>query len=801
MVDETQRELQNKFIDIFDKCDYVHGYIKKSKSIGKLNDKSINANDVYGSSQIGKFFIDNPKDCLAMVIPDSMVVTDLDYPEVAFLNKDEEYEIIKSKYEGLVQYMIDEKKKVVITKTNKGYHIYSKKPDTTNKYTNQKSNSGSLTYSLLDQVDYKFGTEKGSTFVYAPIYTEHSTNAVVQERTIVYIGVDSMEELEHQPIVLQSPKVKVTLKDKILAWRNYVDGGNLSRVNKTMREGSRETTLYEYANRLVDFGLSPDELLECLCFVNWYILGSPLSKDEILNIQSQMIRETDIASSDNKEGNITLELISIAMDNKYGSVPSVKLEKKMIEYLEKVWNDTIILNNEILIKEDNSYNYHDINELKFIITTRVEEATSPGMATKQLVRMIEDAILRRNVITRYEYEKLKTPDNIVVFKNGYFDFDSEMFSSEQRVGEINLKVLNTRYNPNPSSEMTKAVKDYLLGLANGDMNTYKNIRDMLGTILIKKTKDHKSFFILYGSKDGNNGKSTFFDLLHDVIGQSQISTTSIDQMTAKFGLAPLENSILTTCGEIGEEVKSGYEILKAATGGDLLPLEKKGKDQYMGTLTTTLIFASNHKTQFTNAQGDNALNKRVKFVDFHNEFNNTDIDHDFDVRLLKDKAFQEAFLFEMVACSLDLKSRNFNFHPYANQNPGQLMHKIKATTTKRDLVATFVEKELSGSNAEGIKKKAMWAIFRDFAERTPCTAVPTQTELFIELWNEHEIAMAHIDKVQNGVRHRGQYSVRSGTDVPETFVENLQEFQLRQARSMREKVTSSEMTYETEDLL
>lgn len=803
MVEETQRELQNKYIKIFEKSAYVHGYIKKSNSLKKLNNKSINANRVYEPSQIGKFFIDNPNDCLALKVPEDVVITDLDYPEISFLNKDENYKIIKAKYEGVIDFLIAEKKKVIITQTSKGYHIYSKCMNEYNKYTNNASNSGNMSYSLLDQVDYKFGNDKGTTYVYAPLHTDHSMNESVKERRIVYIGIDSLDEMEEHPIVLQSPKAKVTLKDKVMAWRSYVEGGNLNRLNKDMREGSRETTLFEYANRLMDFGFNLSDMAECLVFINEYVLGEGLSDAEVANIFNQMHQQYKLVEGKDEEdddSNLTMALYLIASEKNFGLQASVTLERRLIEYIDTIFEDTIIINQEVLIKEDNSYNYHNLSELKSIITKRIEDVTGPGYAVKQFVNMIYESILRRKVITRYEYEQLKTPDHIVVFKNGFYDLESEMFSSEPRHGEINLKVLSTRYNPEPKGEMKQAVKDYLMGLANNDINTYKNIRDMLGTILFKDTRLHKSFFILYGSKDGNNGKSTFFELLHTILGRSLFSTTSIEQMIAKFGLAPLDNTILTTCGEIGEEVTSGYEILKAVTGGDELPLEKKGLDQYMGKLTTTLIFASNHKTKFTNAQGDNALNKRAKFIDFHNEFSSNNIDHEFDIRLLKDQEFQEAFLYEMIECSTDLKLRNFNFHRYISQRPTEFINKIKANGTKADLVSSFVSTELHGNNGEGVKRSVLWEAFEDYANRTPHTTMPSQKEFFVELFNEHGIEMETFDTSFLKKRVRGKYTTM-GNEIPTTFVNSLSEFRLRQSENMKKTVNNYNTVYSEDDLI
>lgn len=800
MDDVSQRELQNKYIKIFEKSDYVHGYIKKSKSLKKLNDKSINANKIYTSSGISKFFLENPRDCLALKIPADVVITDLDYPEVSFINQDEDFKITKAKYEGVVNFLIENEAKVIITQTSKGYHIYSKKPVSPSKYTNIASNSGSMSYSLLDQVDYKFGTENGTTYVYAPVHTEHSMNPSVMERTVRYVGINSLDEMESQPIVLQSPKSKVTLKDKVMMWRSYVDGGNLKNLNKDMGEGSRETTMFEYANRLMEFGFTSDELAECLVFMNNYVIGKPLSDNEVSNIHTQMLRmytKDSSYDSDDKDDDITMQLFNVLSGTNFDN-SNVNSERLIIKYLDSIYNDTILLNDEVLIREDNSYNYHSMSELESIITNRIEDATSPGYAVSPFVNAISRGIKRRRVITRYEYEQVKTPDNIIVFKNGFFDINSEMFSSEERIGEINLKVLATKYNPNPHAEMTTAVKDYLMSLANNHIGTYKNIRDMLGTILIKDTKLHKSFFILYGSKEGNNGKSTLFELLHDVVGKSLVSTTSMEQMLARFGLAPLDNTILTTCGEIGEEVTHGYEVIKSATGGDELPLEKKGQDQYMGKLTTTLIFASNHRTKFTNAQGDGALNKRAKFIDFANEFSKNDIDHEFDVRLLKDPEFQEAFLFEMIEAMMDLKSRNYNFHPYANQSPTDYINKIKKNSTKADLVASFVEVQLPGNSAFGIKRAVVWKAFEDYVARTPHTQMPTQNEMYLALYNNHGIQFESYDTSIRGKRVKGKYSVR-GDEMPEEFVNTLTEFKVRQQKFIINNSVGN--VYTQEDLI
>jgi len=92
----------------------------------------------------------------------------------------------------------------------------------------------------------------------------------------------------------------------------------------------------------------------------------------------------------------------------------------------------------------------------------------------------------------------------------------------------------------------------------------------------------KRVFCLVGS--GNNGKSTFENVLEKFLGNDNVTATDMNMLSsaslARFEYAKLYKKLLVIIGEIDTSIFEKTSILKRLTGDDLCRCEFKGKDNF-----------------------------------------------------------------------------------------------------------------------------------------------------------------------------------------------------------------------------
>lgn len=97
-------------------------------------------------------------------------------------------------------------------------------------------------------------------------------------------------------------------------------------------------------------------------------------------------------------------------------------------------------------------------------------------------------------------------------------------------------------------------------------------------------------FILYG--DGRNGKSTWLDVLSDLIGETNQSAAPIQLWDRPFTAIQLKGKMANVLGELSQgHAESG--VFKAVVAGDKITGAYKGKDEINFKPTARCIFAAN----------------------------------------------------------------------------------------------------------------------------------------------------------------------------------------------------------------
>lgn len=174
-----------------------------------------------------------------------------------------------------------------------------------------------------------------------------------------------------------------------------------------------------------------------------------------------------------------------------------------------------------------------------------------------------------------------------VLKNGEFiDIDYHDFT---------YYYVDIDYNPN--AEKVQIVEDYLNLLTDNDEDYKTLLLEVLAHCFITDPEMKRSlgkFFIFVG--DGGNGKGTLLEIIRKILGTENCSSLSIKQMTDERYLVNIAGKL----ANLGDDIEGStindkdMKVLKNISTCDVMEIRRMYANSYSETITTSLIFTSNH---------------------------------------------------------------------------------------------------------------------------------------------------------------------------------------------------------------
>jgi len=172
--------------------------------------------------------------------------------------------------------------------------------------------------------------------------------------------------------------------------------------------------------------------------------------------------------------------------------------------------------------------------------------------TKELEPFDPKHFITAKVDTNYNIHALT---NYELIKNTYFNFDEWLKSiacNDDEIVTLLWQLINEAVNPN---------------------KTRRKIAIMLG--------------------NGTNGKSTFRQMMINLIGGINISVSTPHELQSRFGLFSLEGKICNYGDEVGTKPLDEMDKLKSISSGESVNYERKNKDVRNYDFKTLLMFNSN----------------------------------------------------------------------------------------------------------------------------------------------------------------------------------------------------------------
>jgi putative DNA primase/helicase len=194
-----------------------------------------------------------------------------------------------------------------------------------------------------------------------------------------------------------------------------------------------------------------------------------------------------------------------------------------------------------------------------------------------------------NYITSYLYEEaVRFNENpyTVVFKNGILDVLTLKFEPMTPDKTESIQI-NANYYPNMKAPI---VDEYFHTATNGNKDIEQLLYEAIGYAMLK-TNELQKAFLLVGS--GRNGKSTYLDLVKEILGRENTTAISFKDLANTFRTSQMNNKLASLAGDISSTPLQDSDMVKSIISGDEIMVEQKYKDAHAKSLFATMFFAAN----------------------------------------------------------------------------------------------------------------------------------------------------------------------------------------------------------------
>ena len=368
-----------------------------------------------------------------------------------------------------------------------------------------------------------------------------------------------------------------------------------------MSEGEgRNNALFTYILALNKAGFSKDESRQCIEIINKYVLQEPLSDEEIETITR------DDAFPD----------VAFFDENKF-------LHNNFAQFIRN--NNHIKRINGQLHVYDNGVYIEGSRQIEAAMIKHI-----PTLSSRQRTETLKylDIICGNN-------ERVADA-NYIAFKNGIYDLTTDELIPFSPDIIITNKIPHN-YNPNVYSELLDRT---LNKMACNDKQIRMLLEECIGYLFYRRNEMSKSF-ILTGK--GSNGKSTFLDLIKDILGVQNYSALDLNQLDERFSVATMGGVLANIGDDISDEFLQGAAVanFKKVVSGNQVKAEIKGDPHiFFLKLFVKLIFSANDIPKMKDRTG--AVLRRLVIIPFNAVF--SELDEDFDPYItykLKDELVME----------------------------------------------------------------------------------------------------------------------------------------------------------------
>jgi putative DNA primase/helicase len=217
----------------------------------------------------------------------------------------------------------------------------------------------------------------------------------------------------------------------------------------------------------------------------------------------------------------------------------------------------------------------------------------------------------------------------------------------------------------------------------------------------------QSMFVAYGP--GANGKSTLFELFHELLAGYAMHTTTSSLLGSagspiRNDLARLNGARMVTAVEIGMGKKLDEALVKQLTGGDQVTARFLYNEFFEYKPEFKLFIAANHKPDIRGV--DHGIWRRIHLIPFDVKISPEEIDRDLPNKL---RAELPGILAWAVRGCLQWKEQGLNV-------PETIAYATAAYRAEMDIIADFLGDRCAEQASEKVPLGALYDAYKEWAD-------------------------------------------------------------------------------------
>lgn len=356
-----------------------------------------------------------------------------------------------------------------------------------------------------------------------------------------------------------------------------------------LEEGDgRNQALFDYILTLQSNDFSKDEVRETINLINKYVLSDPMSQSEVDTILREDAFSDEIFYGGKNGTSFLFDKFARFLKNEH--------------HIIKMHNTLYIYDNGVYLNNNASIEYAMIQHLPRL----------RGTQRKEVLNYLE-------IINKHNTKE--TDADYISFRNGVLNIKTGELHEHSPEFIITNKI-DWDYNPNAYDKITDATLDKM---AVHDKEIRMLMEEMIGYTFYRRNELGKAF-ILTGEK--NNGKSTFLDMIKNILGEDNIAALDLKELGERFKTAELVGKL----ANIGDDIDSDYirntGVFKKLVTGERMNVERKNEDPFDFNNHSKLLFSANSIPRLGSGKDSAAILRRLIIIPFNATFSKDDPDFD-----------------------------------------------------------------------------------------------------------------------------------------------------------------------------
>ncbi len=383
------------------------------------------------------------------------------------------------------------------------------------------------------------------------------------------------------------------------------------RLPDKVKSGERNDTLFKYAAHLRAIGRSDEEMLNSVMGANFTRCDPPLDSRDVERIVRSAARYQQGDGSDESEEPLKRQRRQDGPEEAHGGGRKKKLAPNVLGRM-------IIAENHACV----------IDGAPAVWTGRRWEFGTTPISRLALELDDEQKKQDKSEVVSYVQDKAPCVSSDATFDGHcYVQFSDVTFDvTEERVVDPTpeMFITGTISVPLDLSVGRNFADEFIESLAGGDDATATVMREIIGACMCSSRIISQSPMLVGraggGTVTASNGKSTYLNMLHALLGTRNVSSLDITTLGERFQAGRIVGKLANLGDDIPNDFLRGSELstFKKLVTGDVIYSDVKNARGFEFRPNATLIFSMNEVPRM----GDTSegVYRRLAFVPFRNSF-------------------------------------------------------------------------------------------------------------------------------------------------------------------------------------